>query len=102
MVGAQESVQSSKDKFVDAFNKAVEGSMLNPPHFPSDFLEKKPEEEAKPSTELPKKLALNFYLPHESYFQNSEVGDHAAFSCAAYVHNKPQFPPKPPHRLILC
>lgn len=74
MVAAQESVQSSKDKFLEAFNKAVEGTMLNPPNFPSDFLDQKAaqSEEGKP-TELPKKLALNFYLPHESYFKNSEV-----------------------------
>lgn len=82
MVAAQESVQSSKEKYLEAFNKAVAGSMLNPPHFPADFIDKPAAEEGK-TAELPKKLSLNFFLPHASFFQNSEVRPRAHHSIAS-------------------
>lgn len=72
MVAAQESVQNSKEKYLEAFNKAMAGTMLNPPHFPADFINKPAVEEGK-TADLPKKLSLNFFLPHASFFQNSEV-----------------------------
>jgi hypothetical protein len=72
MVAAQESVQSSKDKYLEAFNKAMAGTMLNPPHFPADFIDKPAVEEGK-TADLPKKLSLNFFLPHASFFQKAEV-----------------------------
>lgn len=63
-------VANSKEEFLARFAE-VAPSMLNAPHFASDFLPKVAE--AAPATGIPEKLTLNFYKPYDVEFQKTPV-----------------------------
>lgn len=65
-----------KEEFLKKWEKLAPAS-LKPPNFASDWTQPetdlKTEEEEKKTTELPKKLKLNLYMPSEILMEQAEV-----------------------------
>lgn len=68
---ADDAVNVGKDEFLKQWDERVV-SALKHPNFSSDWTEKETTEEPK-TTEIPKKLKLNFYMPSEIIMEEKEV-----------------------------
>jgi len=71
---AEDVPKVGKEDFVNTWEQRVPNT-LKAPNFSSDWTtaETKEEAEAKPTTEIPKKLTFNFYMPTSIIMKETEV-----------------------------